>query len=176
SQLPAERLLGDCDAEFLEDPLRQIDQPPAHHAMHRRDRTTLDHAGDGLPLSVVELGRLSCRLAIQETVRTAGVEAQHPVPDDLKSDTADLGRLGARCPIVDRPITAQCLLADISAPRFAERDLWNVTPRPAGQSALMPVNFTTLPHFSVSSAMNFPNSAEVINVGLKPMSRRRTFT
>ena len=25
----------------------------------------------------------------------------HPVPDDLKSDTADLGRLGARCPIVD---------------------------------------------------------------------------
>jgi hypothetical protein len=30
----------------------------------------------GLPLSVVELGRLSCRLAIQETVRTAGVEAQ----------------------------------------------------------------------------------------------------
>jgi len=80
---------------------RQIDQPPAHHAMHRRDRATLDHAGDGLPLSVVELGRLSCRLAIQETVRTAGVEAQHPVPDDLKSDTADLGRLGARCPIVD---------------------------------------------------------------------------
>src|SRR2546421_7715237 len=86
---------------ILEDPLRQIDQPPAHHAMHRRDRATLDHAGDGLPLSVVELGRLSCRLAIQETVRTAGVEAQHPVPDDLKSDTADLGRLGARCPIVD---------------------------------------------------------------------------
>src|SRR6516164_2690461 len=101
SQLPAERLLGDSDAEFLEDPLRQIDQPPAHHAMHRRDRATLDHAGDGLPLSVVELGRLSCRPAIQETVRTAGVEAQHPVPDDLKSDTADLGRLGARCPIVD---------------------------------------------------------------------------
>src|SRR5258708_7423311 len=59
------------------------------HAMHRRDRATLDHAGDGLPLSVVELGRLSCRLAIQETVRTAGVEAQRPVPDDLKSKTAD---------------------------------------------------------------------------------------
>src|SRR5262249_39518017 len=55
----------------------------------------------GWIMSVVELGRLSCRLAIQETVRTAGVEAQHPVPDDLKSDTADLGRLGARCPIVD---------------------------------------------------------------------------
>src|SRR5262249_50065711 len=70
--------------------------------MHRRDRATLDHAGDGLPLNVVELGRLSCRLAIQETVRTAGVEAQHPVPDDLKSDTADLGRLGARRTVIDR--------------------------------------------------------------------------
>src|SRR5262245_57800694 len=69
--------------------------------MHRPDRATFDHAGDGLPLSVGELGRLSCRLAIQDTVRTAGVEAQYPVPDDLKSDTADLGRLGARCPIVD---------------------------------------------------------------------------
>src|SRR5262249_26873893 len=79
-----------------------MDQPPAHHAMHRRDRATFDHAGDGLPLSVVELGRLSCRLAIQETVRTAGVEAQHPVPDDLKSDTADLGRLGARRTVIDR--------------------------------------------------------------------------
>src|SRR5262249_21508731 len=71
------------------------------NAMHRRDRATLDHAGDGPPLSVVELGWLSCRLASQETGRTAGVEAQPPVPYDRKSDTADLGRLGARCPIVD---------------------------------------------------------------------------
>src|SRR6202040_3906612 len=28
-----------------------------------------------------------------------------------------------------------------------------------GQSALMPTNFTTLPHFSVSSAMSLPKSA-----------------
>src|SRR5262249_31260112 len=55
AQLPAERLLGDRDAEFLEDPLRQIDQPPAHHAMDRRDRAALDHAGDGPPLKVIEL-------------------------------------------------------------------------------------------------------------------------
>src|SRR5262245_4007534 len=79
------------------------------HALAQQDFNGADLAdgqfaleqADGLPLSVVELGRLPCRLAIQETVRTAGVEAQHPVPDDLKSDTADLGRLGARCPIVD---------------------------------------------------------------------------
>ena len=34
-----------------------------------------------------------------------------------------------------------------------------MAPRPLGQSALMPVNFTTLPHFSVSSAINLPKSA-----------------
>ncbi len=28
AQFPAEGLLGDRDAEFLEDPLRQVDQPP----------------------------------------------------------------------------------------------------------------------------------------------------
>src|SRR5256886_13913694 len=67
AQLPAERLLGDRDAEFLEDPLRQIDQPPAHHAMDRRDRATLDHAGDGLTLEVIELGRLTRRLAVQKS-------------------------------------------------------------------------------------------------------------
>src|SRR5215472_14090111 len=66
AQLPAERLLGDRDAEFLEDPLRQIDQPPAHHAMDRRDRAALDHAGDGPPLKVIELARLTRRLAVQE--------------------------------------------------------------------------------------------------------------
>jgi hypothetical protein len=38
AQLPAERLLGDRDAEFLEDPLRQIDQPPADHAVLCRNR------------------------------------------------------------------------------------------------------------------------------------------
>ena len=38
---------------------------------------------------------------------------------------------------------------------FAEWDLWNVR---LHQSALAPENLTTLPHFSVSSAMNFPNS------------------
>ena len=34
AQLSAERLLGDDDAELLEDPLRQIDQPPGQRG-HR---------------------------------------------------------------------------------------------------------------------------------------------
>lgn len=65
TQLPAKRLLGDRDTELLEDPLREIDQPPAHHAVNRRDRATLDHAGDRLALSVIELGRMARRLAVQ---------------------------------------------------------------------------------------------------------------
>ena len=64
--------------------------------MDRRDRATLDHVGDGLTLEVIELGRLTRRLAVHESVRSASFQAQHPVPDDLKPDTADLGRLGAR--------------------------------------------------------------------------------
>ena len=40
--------------------------------------------------------------------------------------------------------------------RFAERDLWNVAARYSG---FAPDNFTTLPHFSVSSAMSLPKSA-----------------
>src|SRR5262249_52739665 len=41
---------------------------------------------------------------------------------------------------------------------FAERQLWNVRAFPP-QSALMPANLITLAHFSVSSAISFPNSA-----------------
>src|SRR5262245_55014478 len=74
-ELPAECLLGDRDAELLKYPLRQIDQPPAHHAVDRRDRPTFDHAGKCSPLTVVELGWLPRRLAVQETIRPSCVEA-----------------------------------------------------------------------------------------------------
>src|SRR4030088_1827474 len=89
SQLPAERLLGDGDAELLEDPLRQIDQPPAHHAMDRRDRAVLDHQHNSLALGIIEPRGLAWRFAVKQAVRTACVEPQHPIPDDLKPDPAD---------------------------------------------------------------------------------------
>ena len=38
AQFPAQCLLGDDNAEFLEDPLAEVDDPPAHDAMHGRDR------------------------------------------------------------------------------------------------------------------------------------------
>src|SRR5215831_10562911 len=40
-------------------------------------------------------------------------------------------------------------------------------------SGLRPANLTTLPHFSVSAAMNLPNSAVVIGIGALPRSESR---
>jgi hypothetical protein len=41
AEFAAQGLLGDPDAEFLENPLPQIDQPPTHDAVHRWDRAVL---------------------------------------------------------------------------------------------------------------------------------------
>ncbi len=101
AQLPAERLLGDREAEFLEDPLREIDQPPPHHAVDRWDRATLDHLGDHPALAVIELGGPARRLAIQKTLRPPRIEPQNPVPDDLERHPANLRRLGAGRPVVN---------------------------------------------------------------------------
>src|SRR5262245_4309859 len=43
------------------------------------------------------------------------------------------------------------------------------------QSALAPVNLTTLPHFSVSSAISLPNSAGEPGSTVPPRSARRAF-
>ena len=64
-QFAAHRRLGQRDAKFLVKPLRQIDEPPAHHAVDRRDRTAVDHlrdAGAGASLSFVGSAR---RFAVQ---------------------------------------------------------------------------------------------------------------
>jgi hypothetical protein len=55
-QLPAQSLLGNPDAVLLPHPLRQVDQPPAHDPMDRRDWTALDDAGEFPALDTVELG------------------------------------------------------------------------------------------------------------------------
>jgi hypothetical protein len=68
AQFSAQRLLGDGDAELFVYPLRQVDQPPAHHAVNRRDRAALDHLGDRLALAIIEPGGLAWRLSVQQTV------------------------------------------------------------------------------------------------------------
>jgi hypothetical protein len=100
-QLPAERLLGDRDAELLEDPLGQIDQPPTHDAVDGRDRAIVDNLPQGLPLALVEEARRPRCLAGQETPGTLGVEPDHPVAHDLQGDAANPGRIRPRAAIVN---------------------------------------------------------------------------
>ena len=101
AELPAQGLLGDGDAELLEDPLRQIDQPPAHHAMDCGDRSALNHPRNGSAMGIIELGGLPRRFTIQKPIRAVRIEPDHPVPDDLQTNAADLGCLGARCTVID---------------------------------------------------------------------------
>lgn len=78
AKLTAQGLLGDADAELLPHPPAQIDKPPAHDAMNRRDRTALDHRRQCRTVRVVQFRLLARRLAINQAVRTMGIELQHP--------------------------------------------------------------------------------------------------
>src|SRR5262245_13815547 len=46
----------------------------------------------------------------------------------------------------------------------------------ADHSGLMPANFTTLAHFSVSAATKAPSSAALTIIGIVPMSASRALT
>ncbi len=65
------------------------------------DRSTLDNTRERLTLVIVQLGRVSRRLAADQPVRAAGVEAQHPIANDLKADATDLGRLRPPPTVID---------------------------------------------------------------------------
>src|SRR6266850_642751 len=70
AKLPAQRLFGDRDVELLVDPLRQIDQPPAHYTVDRRDRAALDHPHNRLALHIIELRGLAWRFAVKQAGST----------------------------------------------------------------------------------------------------------
>jgi len=102
AQFAAQGLLADRNREVVEHPLRQIDEPPAHHPVRRRDRARLDSLRQGLALGGIEQRRLAGRLAVDQPRRALGIERQHPVAHRRQSDAADLGRLAARAAVVDR--------------------------------------------------------------------------
>src|ERR1700720_3845722 len=64
SQFPAERLLGDLKAKLLEQPPREIDQPPANDAMDGWDGAVLHRPPQHLALAVVENAGGARRLAV----------------------------------------------------------------------------------------------------------------
>jgi hypothetical protein len=101
AQLPAQGLFAQRDAKLLEDPLHEIDQPPAHDAMNGRYRPALDDAPQGVTMRLFELRCPSRDLAVDEPLRALGVELHHPVAHDLARHAAGLGSLGARAPVID---------------------------------------------------------------------------
>jgi len=88
-QFPPDGGFVQRDAEFLPYPLRQVLETPADHAMDRRDRPVLDDLLQRPALLAAKLRRRSRCLAVNQPVRPFRTETQHPVPDNLKTDTAD---------------------------------------------------------------------------------------
>ena len=69
AQFAAQGLLGDNHAEFLVYPLTEIDDPPSHDAVNRRDWTALDDRRQRRTVLLVQPRRLSWRLAVEQTLR-----------------------------------------------------------------------------------------------------------
>ena len=81
--------LSGTNSKFPVQPMDQVDQPPANNAMDRRDRTALDHFDKRPPLGIVEPRPFPRRLAVEQTVGTARIEAHHPVTHNLQAHPAD---------------------------------------------------------------------------------------
>src|SRR4051794_9765062 len=101
-QLTRQRLLGDRDAKLLPDPLDEVDQTPAHHAVDGRNGPLLDDGLQGRTMRVGEFRGLAGRLAVDQALGPMGVELHPPVAHDLNRDPADPGRRGAGRPLIDR--------------------------------------------------------------------------
>jgi len=102
AQLTTQRLPGDADLKLFPQPLAEIDQAPAHNTVDRRDRTTLDDGRQRLPMRVGQPWRRSRSLAVDQALRSLLIEPQHPVPNNLQPDIADMRRLAATATIIDR--------------------------------------------------------------------------
>jgi hypothetical protein len=90
AQFAAQRLLSDNHVEFLVYPLTEIDDPPSHDVVNRRDWTALDDRRQRRTVLIAQPRRLSRSLAIEQTLRPMGVELQHPISNDLKRHAANL--------------------------------------------------------------------------------------
>ncbi len=102
AQLAPQRLLGHRHLKLVRQPLDQVNDPPAHHAVDRRQGAVLDRRRQGRPMRVGQDRLRTGSLVVDQAGRPVCVELDHPVADDLQRNTADLGCLGAACPIIDR--------------------------------------------------------------------------
>lgn len=100
-QLPAQRLLADGEVELLEHPLRQIDQPPPHHTVDRRQGAGIDDPQQRLALCVIEERRLARRFAVHQAGGAFRIEREHPIPNRLEPDAADPRRVRPAAAIIN---------------------------------------------------------------------------
>ena len=94
--------MRDDDCELVPDPLAQIDDPPANHAVHRRDRSVLHHCCQRSSVLVLQAWRLAGCLTVDQTVCTLRIEPQHPIAHDLQRDAAHFRRLRPAASVIDR--------------------------------------------------------------------------
>ena len=97
----AETFAHGRDLELFEEPLRQIDQPPADDAMQGGNWPIFHDLPQGLALALAEDAGSARRFAGQETIRTFGVETDNPVAHDLHPDPADPRRIRSRAAIIN---------------------------------------------------------------------------
>ena len=89
------------ERELVTHPLAQVDHPPAHHAMHRRDRAVFDRLHQGCAVPILQQRANARGLAADQAVRSPLVQFEHPVPGNLQRDTADGHCFRPRRPVID---------------------------------------------------------------------------
>ncbi len=86
AELAAQRLGAGRHCELVTTTLHEIDQSPAHDAVRRRDRATLDGRRQHCPLMRIKARATPRDLAIDQVIRSMTVEPQHPVPHRLQAN------------------------------------------------------------------------------------------
>jgi len=79
-QLAAQRRLAQRYPELVPEPLHQVLQPPAHHAMDSRNRAALHQGPQGLAVAGAQLADIPRRLAVNQAFGPMGVEPHHGSP------------------------------------------------------------------------------------------------
>ena len=100
-EFPAHGRFIKRDCKFRMKPLCQVAGPPSHHAMDRRRRPALHDRRKRLTLIIIEFGLPAGRLAIDQPVRTAGIESHDLVAHDLQTYTADPCRIASKAATPD---------------------------------------------------------------------------
>lgn len=100
-QLPTNGRFCQRDAKLIMEPPRQVDQPPAHNSMDRRDRAAFNDVRKSLTLGIIQQAGLARGFAVKEAVGATGIEPHDPVAHDLQAHPADARGIAAAPAVVN---------------------------------------------------------------------------